>query len=243
MSLLPDLSRRRLQPELMDDPELDPGEHAAALASLTTLNIASRTAAVLWSPIQAAARAAPGRPVRILDIATGSGDVPLRLSRLAASRGVAVQIDACDISARAVAIGRVRAAAATSGIRFFECDVLNEAIPGTYDIVMCSLFMHHLTTEQATLLLGKMRDAASRLVLVSDLRRGVYGYALAFAATRAFSRSRVVWVDSLLSVKAAFTIREFGGLASAAGMGNASISCRWPARFLLTWTPGARDAR
>jgi 2-polyprenyl-3-methyl-5-hydroxy-6-metoxy-1,4-benzoquinol methylase len=242
VSLFPDIAQRRLQPELMDDPNLDAAEHARALADLRRLNIASRTASILWQPIRALATQSGGTPLRVLDIATGSGDIPVAIQSMAAQSGIKLEIDACDISPRAVSMARDRALATKADVRFFPLDILQEEIKDTYDIVMCSLFTHHLTPEQVTLVLAKMGRASRRLVLVSDLRRSLYGYMLAFAATRAFSRSRVVHVDSLLSVRAAFTIGEFHSLADAAGLNGADVNRCVPCRFLLRWSKGGPDA-
>ena len=66
-------------------------------------------------------------------------------------------------------------------------------------------------------LLYKMRCAARRLVLVSDLVRSRAGYALAAAVPRLLTRSRVVHVDAVRSVEAAFTPEEFRLLAAEAG--------------------------
>ncbi len=102
-------------------------------------------------------------------------------------------------------------------------------------MVMCSLFLHHLDEEQARGLLQRMRQAARYLVLVNDLRRSLFGYALAYLGTRILSASHIVHVDGPLSVQAAFTIPEVRQLAKSAGMTEATVSRRWPCRFLLTW--------
>src|SRR5262245_56236693 len=105
---LPDLAQRSLQHELMDDPALDPAEHERALAGLRLLNRASRTVPILWKRLCALMPRTGGTPLRILDIATGSGDIPLALERRARRAGVAMHVDGCDISARAVALARAR---------------------------------------------------------------------------------------------------------------------------------------
>jgi len=238
MILIPDLAQRQLQSELMDDPCLDSVEHASALNGLTRLNILSRTVGTLWKPIRQAAIAGGGRTLRVLDIATGSGDIPIGLQEVARRSGVALAVDACDISPRAVAMASERSKARRVAIRFFRLDALHETLDKSYDVVMCSLFMHHLTPQEVVRLLGNMRAATRGLVLVSDLRRGLAGYALAYVATRMFTRSRVVHVDSLLSVRAAFTLSEFRALAEQAGLHHASVARRMPCRFLLKWTKG-----
>jgi 2-polyprenyl-3-methyl-5-hydroxy-6-metoxy-1,4-benzoquinol methylase len=240
MALIPDLSTRVLRPELMDDPSLDAGEHVRALAGLRLMNRVARTAAALWRPIRAMA-AAPGHgPVRVLDVATGSGDIPAALVRRARAAGLAISIDACDISERTVAIAadRAKRAGVDAGavrVRFFRADAIRDELPDGYDIVTCSLFMHHLEEPQVVELLYKMRAAAGRMVLVSDLRRCGLGYAMALAASRALSRSRVAHFDAPQSVRAAFSVEEFGALADEAGMDGALIQEHWPCRFLLAW--------
>ena len=77
---------RDLQPELMDDPALSADEHRRALRGLTRLNALSGSANVLWPAVRKLAREL-GRPVRILDVATGAGDVPLQLCVRAARAG------------------------------------------------------------------------------------------------------------------------------------------------------------
>jgi 2-polyprenyl-3-methyl-5-hydroxy-6-metoxy-1,4-benzoquinol methylase len=149
--------------------------------------------------------------------------------------GLAISFDACDISERAVAVASERAKRAGVDVRFFRADVLRDELPQGYDIVMCSLFMHHLEEPEVVELLYKMKAAAGRMVLVSDLERCALGYWMALSASRAFCRSPVVHFDAPQSVRAAFTVEEFEGLADEAGMDGARIDRHWPRRFLLTW--------
>lgn len=230
-----DISQRVLGHELMDEPGLDPREHAVALRALSRLNWISNSAGILWRPIRELA-ATPGHgPIRLLDIATGSGDVPVALARRAARAGVRLEIEGCDLSERALEIARRRAAGAGVGARFFRLDAVEDALPGEYDVVTSSLFMHHLREDQIPALLYKMRCGARRMVLVNDLRRTQPGLVAAYLASRLCCRSHVVRVDAMLSVRAAFTTPEFEALAAEAGLDGATVQPRWPMRFLLTW--------
>ena len=78
-----------------------------------------------------------------------------------------------------------------------------------------------------------MADTA-RLVLVNDLERSAPNFAMVYAASRLVSRSPVVHVDALLSVRAAFTPGEVRALAERAGLTGATVVRRWPCRLLLT---------
>jgi hypothetical protein len=100
---------------------------------------------------------------------------------------------------------------------------------------MCSLFLHHLSRDQAVELLRRMASRATRLVLVNDLRRSALGLMLAHAATRVLSSSEIVHTDGPRSVAAAFSLEELRLLSRDAGLETATIARRWPFRFLLNW--------
>lgn len=218
----------------MDQPGLDAARHDRALRGLARINAWSGAARLLWPAISWLSREL-SRPLRLLDIATGAGDVPLRLWRRAARRGLRLEIEGCDKSATALDHARRRADKAGAPIRFFAHDVCSEPLPGGFDIVSCSLFLHHLDENEATALLRRMKEAAGRLVLVSDLRRSALGWLMAWLGCRLLTRSEVVRYDGPASVRAAFTVAEARDLAWRAGLTGATVGRRWPWRWLLTW--------
>lgn len=226
----------------MDDPGLDPRLHAQALRGLARLNRVSGVAWTLWKEIEPLAReaAAGGRTLSILDVATGSADGPLALAELARRNGLALELHACDISPRALEHAQERARGAGVALSTFVCDLVGGELPQTYDVVTCSLFLHHLDEEDVVRVLGAMRRAARGMVLISDLLRCRRGLALAAIASRVFSRSPVVHTDAVLSVRAAWTIEELRAMAARAGMPDARVVGVRPCRMLLEWMPGAR---
>jgi SAM-dependent methyltransferase len=230
----PNLRQRRLQPEVMDQPGLDRRRHFQALRGLERINFWSRSAAILRPPLAAVAPR-NGEPVRVLDVAVGAGDVPLRLWRWARRANLPLEIAGCDLSPDAVEYATARAAEQGAGVRFFVHDALAGPLPTGYDVVTSSLFLHHLDEDQAIGLLRRMAEAAGRLVLVNDLERSAAGLALAVVGTRLLSRSDVVHVDGPRSVEGAFTLGEARRLAEAAGLTGASVRWRWPFRYLLSW--------
>ena len=169
----PTLAARNRQPELMDQPGLDERLHGDALRSLSRINVVSRTSAMIWEPIRHSRfETRPARPLRILDVACGGGDVALGLARLANRAGVAVHIDGCDINAVAVAHASDAAdRQKITNVGFFQHDALKQPLPDGYDIVTCSLFLHHLDDSDAGLMFRSMAAAATQMVVASDLRR------------------------------------------------------------------------
>ena len=228
------MRQRDLQPELMDDPALPAEEHRRALVELARLNALSGSVGVLWPDVRELARELD-RPVRILDVATGGGDVPLGLWTRAKRAGFRVELSACDISPVALEAAESRASAAGASVDYFEADALGEPLPTGFDIVTCSLFLHHLSVDNAVTLLARLAAATNRLVLVNDLSRSRWNLGLVWLATRLLTRSPVVHADGPLSVRAAFTRVEAAGLAERAGLKGATVSARFPCRWLLTW--------
>lgn len=226
---------RRCRPEIMDQPDLDAGRHIEALRGLARINFFSRSAGILWPTLAELARAMAPRVPRLLDIATGGGDVPIRLWRRARQAGIALHMEGCDISPVALEHAVARAAAAAAPIRFFVYNALTGPALSGYDAIVCSLFLHHLDEAQAVSLLARMSEMAGRLVLVNDLLRGWTSLLAAHLATRLLTTSRVVHVDGPRSVEAAFTAVEARALAERAGLCGAQVSRRWPFRWLLTW--------
>lgn len=227
--------KRAPQPELMDDPGLDPAEHERALDGLGRLNAVSASTAPLWPGIVAAARHVGQRPIHVLDLACGGGHVAVALARRAQRAGLSLDVLGADISP--VALDYAGRLAAHSGVcvGFSRLDALHDPLPPGFDVILCSLFFHHLTNDAATELLRKMAAATRRLVLVSDLRRTRLGQVFAWVGCRALSGSRIVRVDGGRSVRAAFTPDEARRLADAAGLAGARVTTRWPQRWVMSW--------
>lgn len=225
----------------MEDPNLDDASYQYALASLARLNWASGSVGIVWPSIRKLATNVR-RPLRVLDLATGAGDVPLGLWRRAGRANLAMEIRGIDINRRAVELARQRAAREDAAVDFEVVDVLADQLPSGFDVVLSSLFLHHLDEEQAVAVLTKMRHAAERMVLVNDLVRSPRGLLLAHLAARLLTTSDVIHIDAPRSVRAAFTLDEVRKLTHHAGFENATVSRRWPYRMLLVWNRSLRAA-
>jgi SAM-dependent methyltransferase len=234
MLILARLSRRERIPERMDDPGLDPAEHRRALAELARINRLSGSARILWPPLRDLAREYRGQAIRVLDVACGSGDVTLALAAKARRSGLAnLSLDGCDISPVAIEAATERARESACESHFFLHDAIREPLPSGYDAVICSLFLHHLPGDDAVTLLGRMKEAAARLVLVNDLERSRFNFAAVWLVSQ--FGSRIVRFDGPASVRSAFTPREALELAEQAGLDGARADRRFPCRYLLSW--------
>ena len=229
------LLKRRRQQEIMDQADLDDQRHVQALQGLERINRWTASGRLFWPSLLKAAGLGGSGVLRMLDVATGSGDSPIGLWRKAKRANIPVEISACDRSLTALAHARRRAAEHAACVHFFQRDILAGPLPVVHDVVMCSLFLHHLSEDDTVQALRTMAQAALRLVLIHDLRRCDLGWWLAYLGTRLLSASPIVHFDGPVSVEGAYTDAEILGLAERAGMVNATVSRHWPCRFLLTW--------
>ena len=227
------LSLRRHRAEWMDEPDLDPRLHRDALRGLERINAVSATVPAVWGPVGSLCRRKQAERLSLLDVACGAGDVAIGVARRAQREDVKLEVEGCDISATAIAHATDRARSADAAVRFFEHDIVNTPLARAYDVVVCSLFLHHLDEDGAVRLLRTLAAAARFMVVVSDLDRSRLGLVLAWLGTRLLSRSPVVHVDSLRSVRGAFTRGEAAALAAKAGLTSIRLTAHWPCRWRL----------
>lgn len=234
------LTRKRV-PELMDDPTLDYSSHAEALRGLERLNFVSTSAASLWAQIkpltqqQQQQQQHSSKPLRILDIATGGGDIPVALLKAAALDGVQIEIVGSDLSQSSIKYASQHALEKQASVDFIQLDALQDDLPPSFDVVMTNLFTHHLDPPDVIKLLVKMAAAAKQMVLVNDLVRSEVSYALVWLGTRLLSRSPIVQYDGPVSVQGSFTGPEFIQMAQEAGLKDCKIKPCPPCRQILVW--------
>ena len=220
----------------MDDAGLPEGDHVAALRGLRRLNRASFAHRIAWPSVRriAAAAGRHGRAATVLDAACGSADAAMELASRARRTGLRVRWRACDISPRALEVAGDAARSAGVALETCTADAVAGPLPGGNDLVICSLFLHHLDREDAVRALAAMRASAASGAVV-DLDRTATGLALAWAGSRLLTRSPVVHFDATASVRAAWTPEEALAMARAAGIERPRVDRAWPQRWLLRW--------
>lgn len=228
-----DLNSRFRQPEWMDEPGLDQAQHRSALRGLARINLLSLVAREVLKRIRELPAPAEG-PFRVLDVACGGGDVAVSVKRQAEKWGLPVEVEGCDISPTALDFARARAGERGVEVAFHQVDVTVDPLPGGFDLVYSSLFLHHLSDRGAVEFLNGLAGAG-KAVLVHDLLRTRLGYFLALTASRVLTRSPVVSVDAPRSVGAAFSLDEVRALVSRAAIKGASVEPCWPERFAMFW--------
>jgi 2-polyprenyl-3-methyl-5-hydroxy-6-metoxy-1,4-benzoquinol methylase len=205
------------EPELMDRPQPVTAELVSDLRNLRQLNRYFGSYALTLHFLRRWIQ--PGAQLRVLDLATGSGDIPRLVIDYARKVGATVTVEAIDQQDSTLEIARGLSGAYPE-IDFKQGDVLFFGEDGQYDIVLCSLALHHFDEAAAIRLLERCRRLSRRFVLVSDLRRGLLATIGAYLLTAFIFRESMTRTDARLSAERAFAFREFGSLPERARWRN-----------------------
>lgn len=230
-----DLSIRNRQPEAMDSPAIPDDVLIRTLDGLSLVNAITLSLRIVWPDVRATAARHPDRPIRILDVAAGGGDMLIRLHKRAARNRLSLDLAGCDISPVAIAHARTRAQAAGAPIAFFRHDASRERLPDGYDMIMSSLFLHHLDDDDAVRFLREAAARARDRVVIHDLTRSWPAFWFARLGTGFLMLNDICRKDGERSVEGAFTRQEATALAKRAGLAGAEVVARLPFRFLLRW--------
>jgi ubiquinone/menaquinone biosynthesis C-methylase UbiE len=244
--MLPDLTTRRRTAEWMDAADADPAELRRSLAFIRRVNsFLGYTRSTLHHLKRFSRGWRPGQTIRILDVATGSADIPLAIVRWAGRRGFDVRVVGIDLHA---ATAREAAEAANSAVwagpsrlRVVRGDALRLPFADdSFDYALTAMFLHHLADAEAAHVLREMSRVASRGVIAADLLRHRRAYAWISLFT--LFAGPMVRHDARASVAQAFTRPEVLRLRDRAGLSFAQYFRHAGHRFALAGerAPGRR---
>lgn len=221
-----------LEPEWMDDPRADPAEVQRSLKFIRRINILlGYTRATLQHLERFSHSWAPGQQIRVVDLGTGSADIPLAILRWAQRRGFDVRIVGLERHGRTAQMA-LGSANGNPRLKIIQGDVLNMPLAeGTFDYALTAMFLHHLSDAQAVSVLMAMDRLARRGVIVADLLRNPRAYRWIKLLT-ALSNP-MVRHDAALSVLQAFSKPEAIRLAQSAGLKYVQYYPHFGHRFVL----------
>lgn len=217
----------------MDEPDVDPRELAHGLADLRAVNRWLGGTRVVLRHLRPMLRRLEGREVRVLDVATGSADVPLAVARWARARGMRVRVLATDLHPGTLEEAR-RRTADDPDVEVAEADALSLPFDdGAFDVALCCTALHHFDGADAARAVRELDRVSRAGWIVSDLRRSrpaLLGARL-LAATL-WRGHPVTRHDGPLSVRRAWTPQELRTVAREAGV-RATVHAHGPLRVAL----------
>ncbi len=218
------------QPELLDLGIGSPGDVAENLSEMWRSNRYLGGLRALTRHLSPRLAACSGR-VTIVDLGTGSADIPLAIAHQA--HGIDIHIVAIDWAAQNLAVAHARTAC-ESAIRLVQADASHLPFPPeSVDFVISSLFLHHFSPEQVVALLRSAFACARRGIVMTDLVRSWLPLTAFCLVRPLIARNFLTRHDGALSIRRAYTLGELRELASAAGLPNSHVYTHWPWRMTL----------
>jgi 2-polyprenyl-3-methyl-5-hydroxy-6-metoxy-1,4-benzoquinol methylase len=203
--------------ELMDRPQSVSAELERDLENLRGLNRWFGSYALISKFLRQWIK--PGDRLRIVDLATGSGDIPRLVADHGRKVGAQLQIDALDRQPPTLQIAQ-KLSTDYPEIAFVEGNILEWNAAEKYDLVLCTLALHHFGETDAVRVLERCRKLSRKFVLVSDLRRSWFLSAGVWLVTEFIFREPMTKVDGRMSAARAFSFSEMQELAARAGWQN-----------------------
>lgn len=189
-------------------------------------------------PVLRERRQAGASEVTLLDVGTGTGDIPARLIPVATRLGVRLRVVGIDDELELL----------TAPHRAPMLPVVANALAlplatRSVDVVICSQVLHHFAHDDARCVLRELDRVATRRVVVADLRRSWVAVAALWSISFPLRFHPVSRHDGVVSILRGFTRAELQALVADAVGVEARVQYRPGFRVTAGWTPGSLTER
>lgn len=168
-------------------------------------------------------------PIRILDIGCGNGDMLRALAQYAVKHKLNFSLTGID--ANAFTVQHAKQLSINYPNINFECKDIFENLKEEYDIMLCTLTLHHFKDEEITNLLSNILPAIKVGIVINDLQRSALAYYLFKALCFAFNLNYMSREDGLTSILRGFKKVDLSNYSSLLKLKSFSIKWKWAFRY------------
>lgn len=174
----------------------------------------------------------PQQALRIVDVGSGGGDMLRGVERWATRRGVEVELTGIDLNPYAARAAKELSPSA-SAINWITGDAFTYTKP--VDVVLSSLFTHHLEEAEIIHFLAWSETVAQRGWFINDLCRESAPYKLFGVLAKAMRWHRFVQHDGPVSFRRSFREEDWERMLRKANIAPTGVQlARWtPARLCV----------
>jgi len=214
-------------PEWMDEPCSydDFRECLVDLGQVNRLTLSYRPTLAFLDELVAAQ---PKQPLRIVDVGSGGGDLLRHVERWAARRGIEVKLTGIDLNPYAARAAR-EFTPRHSAIAWLTGDAFAYVEP--VDVVLSSLFTHHLEEAEIVRFLTWSETVTQRGWFVNDLCREEVPFQLFGFLAKVMRWHRFVQHDGPVSFRRSFREDDWERMLAEAGIPSSQVR-------LVRRTPG-----
>jgi 2-polyprenyl-3-methyl-5-hydroxy-6-metoxy-1,4-benzoquinol methylase len=213
-------------PEWLDEPRSfdEMRAYMKSLRQVNTLTFGARPT-LTWLA-QFASR--DSRPLRVVDVGCGCGDMLHRIERWAKRRGFAVELIGIDLSPEVIQVAR-SFTPSSSCIKWIVGDAFSYSEP--FDVALSALLTHHLEESEIVRFLTWMETHAERGWFINDLVREREPYRIFGVASQLLRWHPQVRHDGPVSFRRALREEDWLRMLASAGIASEQVELR-------RWTPG-----
>jgi SAM-dependent methyltransferase len=186
---------------------------------------------------------AGGRPLHIVDVGCGGGDMLRRIEVWARQRGLRLRLTGIDMNPYAARAAR-EFTSSDSEIEWVTGDAFGYRPSAAIDVAISSLFTHHLSDQEIVDFVSWMERVAERGWFINDLHRKIATY-LGFKALAWVMRwHRFVRHDGPASIRRSFLQDDWENYCAAAGLHRPDVRIDEirPARLCVSRVKGRAGA-
>ncbi|MDN5216212.1 methyltransferase domain-containing protein [Fulvivirgaceae bacterium BMA12] len=233
------LRQRSEELEIMDDLDFSDGVIFQTLKELKIINHRLGGNQVTIKGFKQLLKRHPSKEVSltVADLGSGGGDMMVEIVKWSRRQGLNMNLTGIDANQSIIDYARENTAT-FSEISYLPLDVFSEQFKNQeYDIITCTLFMHHFKDVQLIQLFSTLKSQARIGIVINDLHRHWLAYYSIKILTKLFSKSYMVKYDAPLSVARSFRRNDWHRIFREAGITNYTIKWRWAFRWLVIVTP------
>jgi len=169
--------------------------------------------------------------ITILDVGCGNGDMLRKLAKYGHKKNLIFQL--IGIDANNFTINHAKQLSENySNISFFCHDIFEESFRELkYDIVLCTLTLHHFKENQIINLLNVFYTNSKIGIIINDLHRNAIAYRLFQVICFVFNLNKMSRDDGLISILRGFTKKELINYSNELKFKNYNIQWKWAFRY------------
>lgn len=224
-------SRRSEAIEIMDDFEMEGEILRDALDKIAKINQLLGGNKVTLQGVKKLIQNNRKAPIRILDAGCGNGDMLRTLADFAVRQDLV--LDLLGIDANPYTIGHAESLSKDyKNIRYRSANIFEEINKeNTYDIILCTLTLHHFTDQEILLLLDGFAQKSRLGVVINDLHRSAAAYYLFKSLCFVFRLNDMSREDGLVSILKGFKKKDLQNFSRQLYLKNIRIQWKWAFRY------------
>lgn len=218
--------------EIMDDFSLEGEELREALDKIASINqLLGGNKLTLQGIKQLLRETSVTKSITILDVGCGNGDMLRMLSDYANKNNLKFELIGVDANAFTIEHARLLSREYTT-ISYLCEDIFSKVFTEVkYDILLCTLTLHHFKNEDIESILDIFHKQATLGIVINDLHRSMLAYRLFQLVCLVFRLNRMSREDGLTSILRGFKKKELEDFSKKIQAKKQSIAWKWAFRY------------